>query len=230
MKLTAETLAAMIDQSKLPPDVTEREVVEFCTLVRRYRFGTAYVLPAHLKLMREQLQGSGVRLGTGISFPFGTCTTDVKLYECESVLKLGAQEVDVVTNMGALKSGNEELFLGELRALVELTGPSVPLKTILEVGYLTGEELARGTRLCCRAGVQYVKTGTGFGPRSATIEDIRIVKANLSGDTRIKVAGGVGDIDTLLEMLREGVGRFGVSRGDQIMDQFQEKYGGEYEL
>ncbi len=229
MILTAESLAAMIDQSKLPPTVTEQEVVEFCATVRRYRFGTAYVLPVHLKLMREQLHGSGVKLGTGISFPFGTCTTEVKLFECESVLRMGAQEVDVVTNMGALKSGNDELFIEELKALAELSG-SAPLKTILEVGYLTEEELARGTRLCCRAGVQYVKTGTGFGPRPATFQDIRIVKGNLSGETRIKVAGGVSDIDTLLEMLREGVDRFGVSRGDQIMDQFQEKYGGELEV
>jgi deoxyribose-phosphate aldolase len=229
MRLTADSLAAMIDQSKLPPSVTEQEVIEFCATVRKYRFGTAYVLPLHLKLMGEQLRGSGVKLGTGVSFPFGTCTTDVKLFECESVMRLGAQEVDVVTNMGLLRSGRDEPFVEELRALGGLTG-DLPLKAILEVGHLSREDLARGTRLCCEAGVQYVKTGTGFGPRPATVDDIRAVKENLTGDTGIKVAGGIGDIDTLLTMLREGVDRFGVSRGEQIMDQFQEKYGGECEV
>jgi deoxyribose-phosphate aldolase len=219
----------MIDMSKLPPTVSRAEVLEFCDLVREYKFGTAYVLPANLELLREQLEGTATVLGTGISFPFGTATTRVKLLECENALELGAGSIDVVSNMGALKSGNDKLVHDELRDLSDLTGKA-DLKVILEVGYLTPEELARGTRICCDAGVQYVKTSTGFGPRPATIDDIKIVKKNISPRVKIKVAGGLNDIDLLLEMLALGVERFGVSRGDSLIDQFEEKYGGEYEV
>lgn len=229
MKITVDSIAQMIDQSKLDPYVTEEEIVEFCKEVREYNFVAAFVLPANLPIAKKELKDSPVKLGTGIGFPFGTTTTKSKLQECEEALELGVDELDVVINIGALKSGKYEYVYNELKELVELIKPK-PLKVILEVSYLTPLEIKEGTRIGCKAGVEYVKTGTGYGGRDTNLLDINLIADSIADNTKIKAAGGIRDIYTLIEMSKLGVQRFGVSRGPEIIEQFKKYFPGGIEI
>ena len=228
MKLDTKGLATIIDYSLLGPDTTRQDIEKFCDIEKEYQFGTVYVLPANFTIMRDMLDGLDVLLGTGIGFPFGTHETKTKLFECGRALEQGADVVDFVINVGALKSGNIALVENEVREMVALASPK-PVKVILEVSYLTDEEIAKATRIVCGAGAAYVKTGTGFGPRGTTMNDAQLLLDNLSGETKVKVAGGIKDIETLLEMYRRGVSLFGLSKGPEIIRQFEEKYQGLYE-
>ncbi|ADQ13725.1 deoxyribose-phosphate aldolase [Halanaerobium hydrogeniformans] len=223
MKITVDNIAQMIDQSKLDPYVTEKEIIEFCKEVNEYDFIAAFVLPANLPIAKKELKNSSVKLGTGIGFPFGTTTTKSKLQECEEALGLGVDELDTVINIGALKSGKYEYVYNELKQMVELIAPK-PLKVILEVSYLTPEEIKEGTRIGCKAGVEYVKTGTGYGGRDTNLFDINLIAEAIDEDTKIKAAGGIRDIYTLIEMYKLGVRRFGVSRGPKIVEQFKKYF------
>jgi deoxyribose-phosphate aldolase len=164
------------------------------------------------------------KIGTGVGFPFGTPTSRTKLFECEEVIALGADEIDVVINIGALKSGNYTLVRKELEELVSLASPLI-VKSILEVSYLTDDEIVEGSKICCDAGVAFVKTATGFGSRATTMHDLRLMIDAVAGRVDVKAAGGIGNIDTLLEMYKMGVTRFGISSGDRIIDDFVSAYG-----
>ncbi|MCC3146032.1 deoxyribose-phosphate aldolase [Halanaerobium sp. Z-7514] len=229
MKITVENIAQMIDQSKLDPYVTEKEIVKFCKEVIEYNFVAAFVLPANLSIAKKELKNSSVKLGTGIGFPFGTTTTKSKLQECEEALKLGVDELDTVINIGALKSENYKYVYNELKQLVNLVAPK-PLKVILEVSYLTPEEIKEGTRIGGEVGVEYVKTGTGYGSRDTNLFDINLIAEAIDDNTKIKAAGGIRDIYTLIEMYKLGVRRFGLSRGPEIIEQFKEYFAGEIEI
>ncbi len=226
MELTTEKLARMIDHSKLQPHATEQEIIDFCKVVRRYKFVAAFVLPANLSIARSELAGNGfTKLGTGIGFPFGTHTTKIKILECEEAIALGAEELDMVMNIGALKSGNFKLVRSELESVLTAIG-DIPLKAILEVSYLTPQEIREGARICCDTRLAFVKTGTGFGTRATTMEDVRLITEVVGGRIGVKVAGGVQNISTLLDMHLLGVTRFGVSRGDRIIEEFNRLFKG----
>jgi deoxyribose-phosphate aldolase len=222
-------LALLIDHSKLHPGTTEDELLSFCEVVNTHRFAAAYVLPANLAFVSARIQNSVTKLGTGIGFPFGTATGRTKLFECEEVIGLGAEEIDVVINIGALKSGNYNRVRLELERIVTLASPLI-VKAILEVSYLTVKEIFEGSKLCCDAGVAFVKSATGFGSRATTLNDIRIMIDAIQGKTGVKAAGGIGDIDTLLTMFQMGVTRFGISSGDRIIAEFRERYRGHLDL
>jgi len=227
MQLTTRQLAAILEHCRLHPAATEEEIRAFCAVVRKYGFATAYVLPANLGVVREELQGCPTKIGTAIGFPFGTQTTRIKLLECEEAVQLGAEELDVVINIGALKSGNVRLVQNELRQLVEVVKPR-PLKVILEVCYLTRQEISIGVQICCDVGAAYVKTATGFGARATSLEDVKVLVREAAGRIRVKVAGGVRDLRTLLKMYQIGADRFGVSSGDKLMEEFNLLYHGRW--
>ena len=227
--MNSQELAGIIDHSILHPATVEEDLPGFCDVVNRYRFAAAYVLPANLPYVTTRIDNGVTKIGTGIGFPFGTPTTRTKLFECEEVIELGADELDVVINIGALKSGNYTQVRRELEELVSLASPLI-IKSILEVSYLTDDEIVEGSKICCDSGVAFVKTATGFGIRPTTMHDLRLMIDAVDGRTGVKAAGGIKDIDTLLEMHRMGVTRFGISSGDKIIDSFVEKYGGQLDL
>jgi deoxyribose-phosphate aldolase len=229
VSMNAHELSSMIDHSRLHPASTEDELRSFCDVVNKYRFAAAYVLPANLRFVSSRITNGVTKLGTGVGFPFGTPTRRTKLFECEEVIQLGAEEIDVVINIGALKSRNYEAARKELEDIVHLSSPLI-VKAILEVSYLTEEEITEGSMLCCDAGVAFVKTATGFGSRATTMRDIQLMVDAIRGRTGVKAAGGIGDIETLLAMYRIGVTRFGVSSGDRIIDEFMSKYEGYLDL
>jgi deoxyribose-phosphate aldolase len=227
--MNTQELALMIDHSRLHPASTEDELLIFCDVVNRYKFAAAYVLPANLPFVSSRIVNGVTKLGTGLGFPFGTLTSRTKLFECEEAIELGAEELDVVINIGALKSGNHTLVRQELEEIVSLASPLI-VKSILEVSYLTDDEIVEGSKICCDAGVDFVKTATGFGNRATTMHDLQLMIDAVDGRTSVKAAGGIGDIDTLLEMYRMGVTRFGISSGDRIVDSFVQRYGGFLDL
>jgi deoxyribose-phosphate aldolase len=227
--MNTQELASLIDHSILHPATREEDLPGFCDVVNRYKFAAAYVLPANLPFVSTRIQNGVTKIGTGVGFPFGTPTTRTKLFECEEVIELGADELDVVINIGALKSGNYTLVRRELEELVSLASPLI-IKSILEVSYLTDDEIVEGSKICCDAGVAFVKTATGFGSRPTTIHDLKLMIDAVGGRTGVKAAGGIKDIDTLLNMYRMGVTRFGISSGDRIVDSFVQMYGGRLDL
>jgi deoxyribose-phosphate aldolase len=226
--MNTQELALMIDHSLLHPASTEDELLNFCDVVNRYKFAAAYVLPVNLPLVSTRIQNGVTKLGTGVGFPFGTPTTRTKLFECEEVIELGADELDVVINIGALKSGNYDVVRRELEEIVILASPLI-VKSILEVSYLDDDEIVEGSKICCDAGVAFVKTATGFGSRPTTTHDIQLMVNAISGSVDVKAAGGIGSIETLLEMYEIGVRRFGVSAGDRIIEDFLRRYEGNYD-
>ena len=168
----------------LHPATTEKEIFKFCEKIKKYKYGTAYVLPANLPLITERLSDTLTRLGVGIGLPFGTSTTATKCFECEEAIKSGAEDLDVVINIGALKSSNYNKALNELKELTKVVHPYI-LKIILEVSYITKKGIIEGTKICCDAGVDFVKTATGFGSIATTINDAEITLNNVTNDVKV---------------------------------------------
>ena len=164
MTLNVQKLTQMIDHSMLQPTTTENNLLKFCDTVNKYKFPGAYVLPANISFVSAHLNSSFTKIGTGIGFPFGTQTTKIKLMECEDSVKNGALELDVVINIGKLKSGDYRYIFNELQEIANIASP-YSLKAILEVSYLTEEEIIEGAKISCDSGMAFVKTGTGFGSR-----------------------------------------------------------------
>jgi|SRR5690554_4651396 len=223
MNLSIDELASLLEPSKLHPAFTEEELINFCVEARKHKFATVYVLPANLEFLVKNFGNCSAKIGTGIGFPFGTHTTKTKLLESEEAMKIGAEELDMVINIGALKSGKYYLVENEISQLKKLVGKKV-LKVILEVSYLNEKEIIMGTKICCAAGADYVKTGTGFGSRPTSYNDIKLIKNAIDKRIKIKAAGGIKDVATLLKMYDMGVTRFGVSRGLGLIEEYENKY------
>jgi len=155
-----------------------------------------------------------------VGFPSGAHSTAIKVAEAREQLAAGAVELDMVINVGMLRSGRDSFVEEDIRAVANAAG-AVPLKVILEAHYLTDDEIVRGSRLAVRAGAAFVKTGTGWAPTGATLHNVRLIKSAVGESARVKAAGGVRDLKTVVEMIRLGVSRFGVglATGAKILDE-----------
>ena len=212
-------LPSRIDHTLLRPDATAADVERLCAEAQRYRFGAVFVHPCYLAGVARLLRGSGIRVGTPIGFPFGAQTTPVKAYEAEQACRLGAQDLDMVINIGRLKSGDYDVVREDMAAVVKAT-PSAGHKVILETCYLTQEEERVACRLAVEAGMDYVKTSTGFGPGGATEDDVRLMASAVGARVRVKAAGGIRDLALTRALLRAGADRIGTSAGVGIMNEW----------
>ena len=200
----------MIDISGVRADVSIQEVDQIARVAKQFRFICAFAMPCFTKLMVDNLKDEpDIMVGGVVGFPSGADTTFVKLADAKEMMSLGVDELDMVINVGALKSGKYDLVRDDIRAVVETAG-GLPVKSILEVAYLTDDEIKRGAELAVEAGVRYVKTGTGWAGRPTTVEHIRLIKSAIGDDALIKAAGGVRSLDTLLAMADSGCSRFGI--------------------
>jgi len=229
IELTVEKLARMIDYACLKPDATEEDVVRFCKIARKYRFKAAHILPTNLSIAMRELKDSEVNIGVPISFPFGTSFPEAKAFEAKKAVDMGAQEIDMVINIGALRSKRYKLVYEDIKGVVEAAKANI-VKVILEVHYLTKEEIIKGCELSKEAGAHFVKTSTGFTPHQVTVEDIKLMRNAVGPEMGIKAAGGIRDIEMCLELIKAGANRIGTSRGDLLVDEFQSKYGGKVSL
>jgi deoxyribose-phosphate aldolase len=212
-------IAAMIDHSLLRPELTAAEVVAGCELAAARDTISVCAKPSDVRLARDVLAGTAVRVGTVVGFPHGSSTTDVKRYETQQALSDGAVEIDMVINIAALRGGDDEYVLADVRGVVEVAHDGGALvKVILENAYLDDEQVARGSRLVEQAGAEFVKTSTGFAASGATVHDLLIMADATSPAVRLKAAGGVRTLDRLLDLVAIGVTRFGATATAAILD------------
>ena len=221
--LTLEQLAKTIDHSLLKPELTDEDVIAGCELAKRYKVASVCVKPCHVALAARILAGSEVKVGTVVGFPHGNSTTATKAFEARDAVSNGAEELDMVINIGALRSGHDDLVRDDIRAVVEAAGDKAIVKVILENHYLTDEEKVRACRLAEEAGAHYVKTSTGFAPTGATIQDLKLMRASVSSHIGVKAAHGVRDLDTALEVIAVGVTRIGATQTERILEDFKQR-------
>lgn len=227
---TPYDIAQMIDISAVRTDSTLEEVRKVADAAKKYSFICAFALPCFTGELVQLLKDRDDIMAGGVAgFPSGAETTEIKVATAKQMLSLGVNEVDMVINVGALKSGKYDVVRDDIRAVVEAC--NVPVKSILEIAYLTDDEIRIGSRLAVEAGVTFVKTGTGWASKPTTVETIKLIKSEIGDSAKIKAAGGVRTLSTLLEMVREGCSRFGIGLNSAIKiieeaEAVQEKSGG----
>lgn len=226
--ITYEQLAKVIDHSLLRPELTSQEVIEGCQLAARYHVATVCVKPCHVRLAAEQLKDSDVLVSTVVGFPHGNSVTEIKVAEAQRAMDDGAVELDMVLNIGELRSGNDEYVFQDIKAVCDVAhARGAKVKVILENAYLTDEQKVRACQLAEKAGADWVKTSTGFAPSGATLEDLRLMRRSVSEKVQIKAAGGVRTLDALLAVIEAGVTRCGATATAKILDDFQARLAGE---
>jgi deoxyribose-phosphate aldolase len=224
VQLTVSEIAGLIDHSLLRPELTDDDIRTGCDLADRYRVWSVCVRPSDVVSAAHLLAGSKVAVGTVVGFPHGNATTASKRFETRRALDEGAREIDMVINIGALRSGRLVYVEDEIAQIVEEShcGQSL-VKVILENAYLDDDQIIEGSRLAERAGAEFIKTSTGFAPGGATVHDLMLMAGATSPKVRIKAAGGVRTLDRLLELVAIGVTRFGATATAVILDEAAER-------
>jgi deoxyribose-phosphate aldolase len=226
--LSERDIAKAIDHSLLRPELDDRFVEDGCRLAARYDVASVCVRPADVARARAILHGTGVAVGTTIGFPHGNHPTATKVFEAELALADGATELDMVIQIGALRSGRDADVEADIRAVVDVAhAAGAIVKVIFENAYLTDDEKIRACRLTEAAGGDFVKTSTGFAPSGATHDDLRLMRANTSPHIGVKAAGGVRTLDALLAVMELGVTRVGATATETIILDFRARKDGE---
>lgn len=214
---TARDWAGFIDHTLLKPEASEQDLTRLCQEAAQYKFASVCVNPAWVRAAACLLRGSGVLTCTVVGFPLGATLSDVKAYETRRVIMDGAQEVDMVINIGALKSGDDCAVENDIRAVVEAAHEyQVLVKVIIETALLTDEEKVRACLAAKRAGADFVKTSTGFAKAGATVADVALMRQTVGADLGVKAAGGVKGLNDARAMLQAGATRIGASVGVKI--------------
>ncbi|MFB6491280.1 MAG: deoxyribose-phosphate aldolase [Thermoproteus sp. AZ2] len=215
---TKESLARLIDHTILNPAATPRDVEKYCREVLEYGFWGVVVNPVYVSYAKSII-GNRARVMAVVGFPFGSHKTSVKLAEAEAAIEDGADELDMVMNIGAFKAGLYELVERDIKAVASLAHDyGAILKAIIETGYLTPEEIVKASQLAARAGADFVKTSTGYGPRGATVEDVQLIYKAVEGRVGVKAAGGIRTAQQAIAMIKAGATRIGSSHGVDIIN------------
>ena len=210
MTLTKQNLARLIDLSAVRAECDEAEIRELAAVARRFGVVCVFAMPCHTRLLASLLADCPhIGIGGAVGFPSGSHVTAIKVAEARQLLADGATELDMVIQVGLLRSGKYQAVRDDIRAVVDAAG-EVPVKVILECHWLTAEQIRIGSELSVEAGAKWVKTGTGWAPTGATLENLAIIRDAVGGRAGIKAAGGVRDLDTLVAMYQLGVRRFGI--------------------
>ena len=220
-------IAKMIDHSLLNPTLTKQQLEDGCRLALEYEVGSVCIMPYYLKRCSEILKGSTVAASTTIGFPHGGHTTAIKLAEAKQALADGCQELDMVSNISAVLSGAWEYVRDDIKTVVDIAhAAGQKVKVIFENCYLQDEQKIKLCEICGEVGADWVKTSTGYGTGGATIEDLKLMRAHSPETVQVKAAGGVRDMDKLLEVRAIGVTRVGASRTKDMLDECRRRVGG----
>ena len=212
--------ARVIDHTILKATATSADIDVLCDEALKYNFRGVCVNPVNVRQAARRLAGSSTVVCSVVSFPLGASTPDMKLMEARGAITDGAREIDMVSNVGALKSGDTRAYFSDINEVAAFCGRSnTLLKVILECCYLTDEEKVRGARLAEQAGANFVKTSTGFGTGGATVADVSLLRKVLANRTGVKAAGGIGTLAKAQEMINAGANRIGTSSGTKILDE-----------
>lgn len=213
-------LAALMDHTLLRPQATRAQIEQLADEARRWCFASVCVNPVWVPLVAERLRGSGVKVASVVGFPFGATLTSAKRAEAEAAILAGAHEIDMVLNVGALKSGDLERVESDVRGVVEVCRAGGALvKVILENAYLSDEEKVTSCRIVQNSGADFVKTSTGFGPSGAKEEDVRLMRQTVGPKMGVKAAGGIRTLDDALRLLQAGATRLGTSASVSILEE-----------
>lgn len=215
--MTRAELARTIDHTLLKPEATRADIERLCAEAREHRFHSVCVNGSRVALASSLLEDSEVKVVAVAGFPLGASDGDAKRFEAEVLVDLGAQEIDVVLNVGRLKDGEDRYVLRELRDVVE-AAEGVPVKVILETCLLSDDDKRRACSLAVEAGAKWVKTSTGFAGGGATVEDVELMCAAVGPQIGVKASGGIRDTARALLMLKAGARRLGVSAGVAIIN------------
>lgn len=220
----AGRLAQLIDHTLVRPDATIDDLAKYCEEAKKYGFACVVVQGSNVARTRDLLAGTLIKVCSVVGFPHGAATTTVKIFEAMEAVKNGASELDVVMNIGMVKSGRYDFVEIDLKNVIVMT-PGKVHKVIIETGCLTADEIRRVSAIAVRAGAEFVKTSTGYGPRGATIEDVKLIRDAVGKSCRIKASGGIRDLAAAAALAEAGAERIGTSSGAAIMEEFLKRNG-----
>ncbi len=215
-------IARYIDHTLLKPEASQDQIAQLCYEARKHGFAAVCVNPTHVKLCAQLLKDSAVKVCTVVGFPLGATSPEVKAYEAQQAIMDGAQEVDMVINIGALKSRDYELVERDIATVARTAhNHGAICKVIIEAALLTDEDKVKACALAKAAGADYVKTSTGFGPGGATVEDVLLMRHTVGPEMGIKAAGGIRSFEDAKSMISAGATRIGASAGVKILQEAQ---------
>jgi deoxyribose-phosphate aldolase len=218
LKKSPESIAKIIDHTNLKPDAATKDIEKLCEEAKKYGFASVCVNPSYVSFSKNLLEDTNIKVCTVIGFPLGANTSKIKFFETTDAVRNGADEIDMVINIGALKSGLDDKIKNDIAGVVAAAEGRI-VKVIIETGLLNKYEKLRACKASKEAGANFVKTSTGFGVSGATVEDIKLLKENIGSNMGIKASGGIRNLKTALNMVDVGVARIGTSSGVQIMEE-----------
>lgn len=218
--INKKTMASMIDHTLLKATATRAQISECCRQAKEFGFASVCVNPCHVKLAAEALKNTEVKVCTVIGFPLGANTTEVKAFEAHRAVAEGAAEVDMVMNIGALKEGDLEYVVRDIRQVVESVSGTL-VKVIIETCYLDEGEMETACRLARKAGAHFVKTSTGFGTEGAQVQDVALMRKTVGEGMSVKASGGIRTKQDALDMIHAGANRIGTSAGIDIIKEME---------
>lgn len=213
-----ENINTMIDHTLLKADASREEIESLCKEAREHEFATVCVNPSRIEDCTKLLKNSGVKIATVVGFPLGASNKEVKAFESQDAINKGAEEIDMVINIGALKDGDFNLVKEDIEGVVAVAKGKALVKVIIETALLSKEEKIKACELTMAAGADYVKTSTGFSSGGASLEDIELMKSIVGDKVKIKASGGIRDYKTAKAMIEAGASRLGTSSGISIVN------------
>jgi deoxyribose-phosphate aldolase len=223
---TLAALARIIDHTMLRPQATSEDLERFCHEAVALGVGAIAMHQVWVPLAARMLRGTGIKVGSVVGFPFGANHASVKRVEAKASIRAGAEELDMVMNIGAMLSGNLDTVLSDIRGVVDIAhGSGCILKVILENAYLSDEQKVAACQIAMRAGADYVKTSTGFGPSGATEADVRLMRETVGTSMGVKAAGGIRSLADALKLLEAGADRLGTSASAAILAEAARRMG-----
>jgi len=216
MTLSPKDIAPYIDHTLLKPAATARELDDLCSQAVRFGFYGVCVNPSLISLASSKLKGETPVPISVVGFPLGATLPEVKAFETRDVVQRGAEEIDMVLNLGAFKAGDDALVLKDVQAVVQAAA-GFPVKVILETALLSDDEIVKACLICVDAGARFVKTSTGFGPGGATVEAVRLMRQTVGPDIGVKASGGISTYKDALSMIEAGASRIGASASVAIV-------------
>jgi len=222
MAIKPRDMAKMIDHTMLSPVATVEDIKKLCQEANKYEFASVCVNPIFVPLAAKLLSSTSVKVTTVVGFPLGANSSETKAFETRNAIKNGAQEIDMVMNLGAFKSGAFDLVRADIKAVVDATKTAgvtsdIIVKVILETSYLDEDEIVQACTLAKNAGADFVKTSTGFGPGGAKVEDVSLMRKTVGREIGVKASAGIKDYHQALDMLDAGANRIGASSGVAIV-------------
>lgn len=207
----------LIDHTLLKADATQEQIEKLCEEAMQYEFASVCINPYWVPFCKDKLQNTNVKICTVIGFPLGATTTNTKVFECQDAIENGAQEIDMVLNIGELKNKKDDVVYSDIRRVVEAAQGKC-VKVILETCLLSDEEIVRACQICVKAQATFVKTSTGFSSEGANIRVVKLMKDTVKENAKIKAAGGVRTLDDMKAMVEAGANRIGTSSGVSLME------------